>query len=219
MFSHRFNIHGADEFTLRYVRTNALYKQKYIHYTCASFSVCTEDLSSTNHRVIRQKDSVLYLYPPPSHIFSLFISPIYPLLLPSLPLLLFHSFTMPLSSLSFSAISLCRYMGDNVTTWPNSNFKSVMDRLLEKKENLRRVILTSLPAAGLIAQSMNRQEMNNMLRRAGKIYVLNNMHAVMFNLTAVLLTGWVLNIGKFNLTTHLNTIGYHCLVPLLCIDN
>jgi hypothetical protein len=188
MFSHRFNIHGADEFTLRYVRTNALYKHKYIRHTSASFSVRTEDLSSTNHRVIRQKDSVLY--PPPSHIFSLFISPLYPLLLPSLPLLLFHSFTMPVSSLSFSAISLCRYMGDNVTTWPNSNFKSVMDRLLEKKENLRRVILTSLPAAGLIAQSMNRQEMNNMLRRAGKIYVLNNMRAVMFNFSAVLPTGW-----------------------------
>jgi hypothetical protein len=110
-------------------------------------------------------------------------------------------------------------MGDNVTTWPNSNFKSVMDRLLEKKENLRRVILTSLPAAGLVAQSMNRQEMNNMLRRAGKIYVLNDMRVAMFNLSAVLPTRWVLNIDIFYLTSHLNVIEYHCLVPLLCIDN
>ena len=59
-------------------------------------------------------------------------------------------------------------MGDNTTTWPNSNFNSVLARLVEKKENLRRVILTSLPAAGLVVQSMNRQEMNNMVRRAGK---------------------------------------------------
>ena len=60
-------------------------------------------------------------------------------------------------------------MGDNNTTWPNSNFNAVMAHLVERKDNLRRVILTSLPAAGLAVQVMNRQELNNMLRRAGKI--------------------------------------------------
>jgi hypothetical protein len=64
-------------------------------------------------------------------------------------------------------------MGDNNTTWPNSNFKAVMAHLVERKDTLRRVILTSLPAAGLAVQVMNRQELNNMLRRAGKINTLN----------------------------------------------
>lgn len=78
-------------------------------------------------------------------------------------------------------------MGDNTSTWPNSSFKAVMSRLLEKKDNLRRVILTSLPAAGLVVQVMDRQELNNMLRRAGKIWLLT-VEYWMLNCTAV----WVL---------------------------